>query len=184
MGSYLNCRPFRMATWDFESLERAFASAALNPTVWAEAMDVVAQTTESAGALLLPITGAQMPEVPVSRCLEEVNDLYFRNRWHERDERHKGVPLLMREGVFSDLDVFSQDYIKRHPYYQELLAPRGFQWFAGVRVAFGDDVWCLSIQRKIERGPFSDLETGKLKRLAETLPASVALAKAVGFAAS
>jgi DNA-binding CsgD family transcriptional regulator len=58
------------------------------------------------------------------------------------------------------------------------------RWFAGVRVAFDEEVWCLSIQRKAETGPFSESEKHKLVRLAQTLPASAALGKALGFAAS
>lgn len=172
-----------MASWNFELAEEAFASAALKPQMWTTAMDAVAKVTNSDGAVLLPISGAQIPDVPTSRCLEEVSDTYFRKGWYERDERTKGVPLLMRNGVISDLDLFKPEYIEKHPYYQEFLGPYGYRWFAGVRVAFGEDVWCLSIQRKIERGPFSNTEKEKLGRLSKTLPASLALAKAAGFAA-
>jgi DNA-binding CsgD family transcriptional regulator len=174
----------RLDSWDFEAVEKAFASAAVNPTEWAKAMDAAAEATNSTGAVLLPISGGHIPEMPCSISLKPVSDIYFRDRWHERDERNKGIPLLMRNGVCSDLDIFNYDYIKRHPYYQDFLAPHGFRWFAGVRVAVGDDVWCLSIQRSIERGAFSDSEKSKLIRLARTLPASAALAKALGFAAS
>ncbi|HZZ77939.1 MAG TPA: helix-turn-helix transcriptional regulator [Gemmataceae bacterium] len=172
-----------MGRWNFEPLEQAFASAAINPELWPTAMDIAAKTTNGAGALLLPISGAQMPDIPTSSCLQEVNDVYFRDRWYERDERYKGVPLLMRNGIIGDLDLFNPGYIKSHPYYQEFLAPHGLQWFAGVRVAFGQDVWCLSIQRKTSQGPFSDSEKHRLVRLSKTLPSSIALAKAVGFAA-
>jgi DNA-binding CsgD family transcriptional regulator len=173
-----------MRLWNFRALEQAFASAAINPELWPAAMDVAAKITDSTGAVLLPVSGAQMPDVPISSCLHEVNDVYFRDRWYQRDERYKGVPLLMRSGVFDDLDLFSPEYIESHPYYQEFLAPHGLRWFAGIRVAFGQDVWCLSIQRKIDRGPFSDTEKHKLVRLSKTLPSSIALAKAVGFSAA
>lgn len=173
-----------MAGWDFEVIEAAFVSAAMNPDLWPRTMDLVAKATESAGALLLPISGARMPGVPCSSSLAAATDTYFRDRWHEHDERNKGIPQLLSNGVLCDLDLFSHEYIRRHRYYQEFLAPHDLRWFAGVRVAFGDDVWCLSIQRKIEDGPFSDSEKGKLARLVGTLPASAALAKAMGFAAS
>lgn len=172
-----------MASWDLDSLGAAFVSAAINSDLWSRTMDLAAHATGSDGALLLPVSGQPTPGVPCSSCLEAATDRYFRDRWHERDERNKGIPQLLRNGVCSDLDIFSHEYIKRHPYYQEFLAPHGLRWFAGVRVAFGDDVWCLSIQRKIENGPFSGSEKSKLARLARTLPASLALAKAVSFAA-
>lgn len=175
-----------MATgnWQLDRLERAFADAALDPTGWNKAMNTVVSVTGAAGAVLLPISGAQIPEVPYSDRTGEVNETYFGDRWYEQDERSKGIPLLMRNGLVDDLDIFKQDYIKRHPYYQDFLAPFGFQWFAGVRVAAGEDAWCLSIQRTITQGPFSGPEKQRLLRLSQTLSASAALAKAIGFVAA
>lgn len=147
-------------------------------------MNTSASAIGAAGAVLLPIAGAQLPEVPHSDSVGETNEAYFRDRWYERDERSKGIPALMKNGLIDDLDLFDEDYIKRHPYYQDFLAPFGFRWFAGVRVAFGDDAWCLSIQRTIAQGPFSGSEKQKLLRLSQTLSASAALAKAVGFVTS
>lgn len=168
--------------WQLEKLERAFADAALDPARWNEAMNAVASVTGAAGAVLLPISGAQIPEVPYSDRLGEVLDTYFCDRWYEQDERSKGIPL--KRAVTDDLDIFNEGYIKRHPYYQDFLAPFGLQWFAGVRVAVGDDAWCLSIQRTFAQGLFSRPEKQGLLRLSQTLSASAALAKAIGFAAA
>lgn len=170
--------------WQLEKLERAFADAALDPTAWNKAMNTAASVTGAAGAVLLPITGAQIPEVPYSDRTGEANEAYFRDRWYERDERSKGIPLLMKNGLIDDLDIFNEGYIKRHPYYQDFLAPFGLQWFAGVRIAVGDDAWCLSIQRTFAQGLFSRPEKQRLLRLSQTLSASAALAKAIGFAAA
>jgi DNA-binding CsgD family transcriptional regulator len=173
-----------MGSWQLEQLERAFADAALDPAGWNKAMNTAAFVTGAAGAVLLPITGAQIPEVPCSDRTGEANEAYFRDRWYEQDERSKGIPLLVKNGLVDDLDLFNERYINRHPYYQDFLTPFGFRWFVGVRVAFGDDVWCLSIQRTITQGPFSGSQKKKLLRLSQTLSASAALAKAIGFAAS
>jgi DNA-binding CsgD family transcriptional regulator len=134
--------------------------------------------------VLLPVTGAQIPEVPYSDRTEEANEAYFRERWYEQDERSKGIPLLMKNGLVDDLDLFNERHIKRHPFYQDFLTPFGFRWFVGVRVAAGEDAWCLSIQRTIDQGPFAGSQKQKLLRLSQTLSASAALAKAIGFAAA
>lgn len=147
-------------------------------------MDVAAAVAGAAGAVLLPVTGAQMPQVPQSSAVAEANDTYFRQRWFEQDERSKGIPLLLRKGLVDDLDLFREDYIKRNAFYQDFLAPFGFRWFAGVKVATPDDAWCLSIQRTIDQGPFSSQEKQKLARLSETLSASAVLSKALSFAAA
>jgi len=172
-----------MATgaWQLDRLERAFADAAFNPAGWADAVHVAECVTESAGAILLPVTGARIPDTPMSDRLREVTETYFRHRWHERDERFKGMSLMMKRGVIDDLDFFDVNYINRHPYYQEFLAPFGLRWFAGVRIAFGGDVWCLSIQRTIAQGPFSLSEKQKLQQLSDRLTAGAVLAKAVGL---
>jgi DNA-binding CsgD family transcriptional regulator len=173
-----------MGKWDLEAVERAFADAAINPANWNEAMNTVAAATQSVGAVLLPVVGARMPHVPESARATEANQYYFRHRWHERDERSKGIPIMMRRGLVDDLDLFDEDYIKRHPYYQEFLATFDYRWFAGIRVAAGDDAWCLSIQRSITQGPFSTEEKRMLLRLSQTLSASAVLGKAFGFAAA
>jgi hypothetical protein len=173
-----------MRSWDLGNIERAFAEAAVDPLKWDDAMEIAAATVSASGAVLLPVMGAQLPKVPQSHRAAEANETYFKQRWYEQDERSKGIPLLMRKGLVDDLDLFKTDYIKRNAFYQEFLAPFGFRWFAGIRVATQDDAWCLSIQRTIEQGPFSADEKRKLARLSETLSASAALAKAFGFAAA
>jgi hypothetical protein len=137
---------------DLAALSEAFSTAAIDPTRWVAAMDVAAQVTGSVGAGLLPIRG-HLPTVPVGQSVGELFNRYFRERWFERDERYRGLPALMRRGVMSDLDFATPDEFAHSAYYQELFAPLGFQWFVGIKVAAGDDVWCVAIQRSINDLP-------------------------------
>lgn len=171
-----------MPDWDLGRIERAFADAALNPAAWVKALDTATEITESFGAILLPIKGGLIPNVPFTEPMSESADKYFRHHWYLRDERNRGIDIMMQRGVADDLDISSAEQIKRHPYYQEFLAPHGLRWFAGVGVACGDDLWCLSLQRTIERGPFSESEKRQLALLSSRLAASAALARAIGFA--
>jgi DNA-binding CsgD family transcriptional regulator len=171
-----------MGVWKPELIEAAFADAAFDPSAWVKALDVVVSVTESHGALLLPFTGITIPNVPFTERLGESTEAYFRDNWHLRDERHHGLPLMVRRGVFDDLDIVSADKINRHPYYQEFLRPHNLRWFAGVRVACGEDLWCLSIQRTIVQGPFSEAEKREFAKLSDRLSASAALARALGAA--
>jgi hypothetical protein len=107
---------------------------------------------------------------------------YFKNGWHLRDERQRGVGIMLRHGVYDDFDVSSVDQIKRNPYYQEFLAPHGLRWFAGVRVATDEDLWCLAIKRTIGQGPFSEAEKHQFAVLSDRLAASAVLARALGAA--
>jgi DNA-binding CsgD family transcriptional regulator len=169
-----------MALGDLSRIESAFAEAAINPALWVRALNVASREIGGYGATLL--TGSTLPNAPVTDSIGEVSEHYFRDGWHLRDQRHAGVPLLMKTGVMDDSDCINLDGIKKHPYYQEFLAPHGLRWFAGVKVACGDEVWCLSIQRKIEQGPLPPEDKARLAAVSRTLSTSAALARA--FAAS
>jgi PAS domain-containing protein/DNA-binding CsgD family transcriptional regulator len=171
----------RLRVGDLLSLTDAFSAAAIDPTLWVRAMDAAAQVTGSVGAGLLPIRG-HLPTIPVGQSVGELFDRYFRERWFERDERYRGLPALMRRGVMSDLDFATPDEFARSAYYQELFAPLGLQWFVGIKVAAGDDVWCVAIQRSIKQGPLPQAEMAKLGALSRQLSSAAALARAIGFA--
>jgi len=152
--------------WDLQRVEEAFARAAVDPPSWTAAMDVAAKETESTGAVLLPIRG-QLPNVPFSESLAQLFVSYFRDGWFLREERARGLSTMMHRGSYSDFDFISKDEINSNVYYQELLIPHGFNWFAGVKMAWDNDIWILSIQRKSENEPFSPSEMTKLSGLSQ-----------------
>jgi DNA-binding CsgD family transcriptional regulator len=171
--------------WKTELIDKAFADAALDSSLWIKALDVVTSVTESRGAILFSAKGDCLPSLPNMPFTESVAasvDHYFRDGWHLRDDRERGVELMIRRRVYDDLDISSIDQIMRHPYYQEFLAPHGLRWFAGVKVASGEDIWGLSIQRTIGQGPFSEGEKQLLAAVSDRLSASAALARALGAA--
>src|SRR5687768_12057172 len=137
--------------WDSAKLEASFIEAAVDPSRWSSVMDVAAAVAGGVGAILLPIRG-RLPNAPFSESVGELAEAYFREGWSEREERYRGVGTLMRRGAFSDLDFISVEEIATNVYYQEFLAAYGFQWFAGIKVAFADDLWVLAIQRTIAQG--------------------------------
>jgi DNA-binding CsgD family transcriptional regulator len=171
-----------MAIWKPDLIDKAFADAALDPSLWVKALDIVTSLTESQGAILVPAKGDGLPNIPFTQSMSAAIESYFRDGWHLRDVRTLGLDTMARCGVVDDLDISNFDGIKRHPYYQEFLAPQGLRWFAGVRVASGEDLWCLSIQRTIDQGPFSEVEKRQLAKLSDRLSASAALARALGAA--
>jgi DNA-binding CsgD family transcriptional regulator len=171
-----------MALGDLSRIECAFAEAAIDETLWGRAMDVATRETGSFGSVLLPITGVAIPNAPGTESLHRVSEHYFRDEFHLRDQRHVGVPVLMKTGIMDDRDCIDLDLLKRHSYYQEFLAPHGLRWFAGIKVGCGDEMWCLSIQRRIEQGPFPTEDKLRLADLSQSLSTSAVLARA--FAAS
>lgn len=167
--------------FDVEGVAAAFTEAAYDPSKWSAAMDRVAQATHSHGATLLPIRG-RLPDMPFSPSLGESVETYINDKWVERDERYRCTPVLAQKGVATEFDFTTPDAMSRHPYYQDFLGKLGLRWFAGVKVASGDDFWCCSIQRTIQQGPFSAGELEQLARLSNRLSSAAALARALGFA--
>lgn len=173
-----------MATWDLGAIESAFADAAVGSGEWTGALETIAAVTESHGALLLPVRGGVLRTLPFTESLSQSFDAYVRDGWHLRDERMRGVPLMQKTGVIDDFDISSAETIASHPYYQEFLAPLGLRWFAGIGIFFEDDIWCLSIQRRIDQEPFSASEKAELGKLCRSLATGAATSRILGAAAT
>lgn len=162
-------------------VETAFAEAALDATRWSAAMDAAARATGSRGAVMIPLRG-HLPGLPSSDTVCDLVHSYLHDGWYQRDARYGCVPALMRSGVTNDFDMATAEELARNEFYQDFLAKFGFQWFAGIRVAAGDDVWCLTLQRTADQEPFSPSELHELSRLSGSLGASAAFARALGLA--
>jgi DNA-binding CsgD family transcriptional regulator len=170
-----------LSAWDLDAIGAAFAEAAVDPSRWDAAMGIAGEVTGSAGALLIPFQGA-LPNLPRSLSIAALVYDYARTGWIHHDARRACVPTLLRTGVATEFSFTTADKINRHPFWQELLAPHRLRWFAGVHVACEDEQWCLAIQRSIDQGPFSPLETRRLAKLSKRLASAAALARALGFA--
>jgi DNA-binding CsgD family transcriptional regulator len=171
-----------LPSWNLTTIESAFVEAAIDRSKWVAAMDAVAATTGSAGAILLPVPSRAVPVVPFSESLGTTSETYFNDGWVDRDVRYRGIPTLLRNGVVCDLDFVTKDEIKRSAYYHDFLGRDGLRWFAGVKVAVGNDVWCLSIQRSTKQGPFERAELEKLASLSMSLSSAASVAHALDFA--
>ena len=171
-----------MGQWDLEAVEAAFSEAAINPAEWTHALNIVAAQTKAFGAILIPIAGNHLPNVPFSDRMASSMAAYFRGGWHLQDERKRGAAIMKKSGVVDDLEIVSVDELKKSAYYQDFLAPEGLQRFAGVKFACGDDLWCLSIQRSLGETPFSPEEKQKLAKLSRSLSSAAAIARALGCA--
>ncbi len=172
-----------MAEFDgLAEIGEAFAAAALDPSRWNAAMEAAARATGSFGAVLVPVTGARLPLFPLSQSMIACAETYVQDGWINRDVRYNSVPKFMRARVVSEFDFTTPDEMARHPYYEEFLRLYKLRWFGGVKVGSGADVWCLSIQRSITEGPFSQKELRRLARLSRRLSNAAELARAFGFA--
>lgn len=167
--------------FDIARITEAFAAAVLDSTRWNSAMELASAETGSLGALMFPNKGA-LPYIPVCESMAESFEVYIRDGWIERDERHRGLPTMLERGVVTDLDFTSREHKRHHPYFQDFITRCGLYDFAGVRVGNGENVWCLSIQRTAEQGDFSRSELRSLAQLARSLDSIAETASALAFA--
>jgi DNA-binding CsgD family transcriptional regulator len=172
-----------VSLWNSKAVASAFVDAAISPELWVKAMDTIARETLSVGAILIPMQGA-IPNIPVSESIRLVTEAYFRDGWWMRDERFRCRDTLMCKGVADDFDFITAEEMERHPYYQEFLRPFNLKYFAGVKMTAGDDLWCVSIQRSPQQGPFAADEKRELAALSQQLSSAAALARALGFASA
>jgi len=164
-----------------EQVEAAFVAAAIDPNLWNQAMEIAADATGSAGALMFPTKGPAV-SIPLTRSMLGAYETYLRDGWYQRDERYRAIPLMMRNGVATDFDIFTAEDMQRHEYYQDFLARAGLQSGAIVKVASDHDVWVLSLQRGIGQGRFNPEELRLIASLSAKLSSAAALAEALSFA--
>lgn len=171
-----------MASWNLNLIEQAFSRAATDVVAWKDALDTVVTETGSHGTLLFNLTGVQFPTALVTDSMQESTHVYMRDGWNGRDARFRGAPLLQRQAVIDDFDIFNPDTIKQLPYFQEFLRPLNLSGFAGIRIAHGDNLWCLSLQRSPAQGHFSVEEKQQLAALSNSMSSAAAMSNALGFA--
>lgn len=148
--------------------------AALDPAAWPDVMEEISQAVGATGAALLQ-SDVRTADVPRTAGVDEALRAYFRDNWHTRDLRTRGVPALLRgQPVIADEDCVTPDEFKWEAFYNDFLLPWGLQWFAGIGFWPGTALWALSIQRTTRDGPFTPEDKRFLAelspRLTEVLP--------------
>jgi DNA-binding CsgD family transcriptional regulator len=169
------------ASWDFDAVDAAFAEAAIDSSRWKAAIEVAAIATGSIGAILVPVSG-RLPAMPCTDSIAAATEVYVRDGWIHRDERTRALRNLIRAGVATDLDFATPDEIRRHPYYQEFLAPFGLRWSGLVKMQACNELWVLSLQRSIQQGPFTLPEQSQLAALSRRLASAAAVANMLSLA--
>ncbi|WP_279356588.1 hypothetical protein [Methylobacterium indicum] len=163
-------------------LDDSLGEAALDPSRWGAVLGHVSTLVGGDGAMLLQ-SHRRIPGVPCTPEVDELVAAYFRYGWHLNDLRTRAVPRVMRGEVVTDLDILTTEEIDRAPYYNDLLRPHGYSWFAVAGFRAGAEHWAVSVQRKTRRGPFEAAGVRPLGGLMRRLGEAAALSEALGRAA-
>jgi DNA-binding CsgD family transcriptional regulator len=173
-----------MSNIDTARLEDIYArlgNATIDPAMWPEILEQISAAVGATGAVIVQ-SDARTSDVPRSAGINEMINTYFCNGWHTRDIRaDRGFPLIQKgQRVVIDQDIVRPGELERLPYYGELMAPYGLQWFAAVAFWAGPALWALSIQRTTNEGPFEADDKRVLAHFSQRLTEVASLSTAVG----
>lgn len=160
---------------------RRLGEAALDPALWPEVMENLSAAVGATGAVLFQ-SDVRTADVPRTSGADEMITNYFRDNWHMRDLRaERGVPqILSGHAAVTDQDLVTPEEMRREGYYNEMLLPYGFRWFAGIGFWAGPALWALCIQRADSEGPFEAEDKRLLAALSAPLTEAATLSTAVG----
>jgi DNA-binding CsgD family transcriptional regulator len=152
----------------------------LDPAGWVGVMEDICAGVGARGAVLLQ-ADVRTPDVPRTPGVDEAIDRYFRQGWHQRDVRARGIPLLLQgRRVFTDEDITTPEEQQRDPFYNECVFSAGLHDFAGIGVFAESRLWAVAIQRTAKEGAFEKDELRALAGLADGLTAVATLSVIVG----
>lgn len=165
----------------FAEASQSLLDAAIDPSRWTDAMDMIARYAGGTGSVLLQVRG-RAPGTPHSASLAGALDTYFRDGWHLRDERVRGLPLVRARGIAVDQDFASREEIESSDYYCGLLGKFDLRWSAIIGFSSAEEEWCLVVQRGDGDGAFDADEQADLVRFAPHLNQSALLARNLAYA--
>jgi DNA-binding CsgD family transcriptional regulator len=155
----------------------------LDPAGWVGVMEDICAGVGALGAGLLQ-GDVRTPDVPVTAGVREAFDFYFKEGWHQRDVRARGIPLLLQgRKVFTDADIITADEMRRDPFYNDCVFRVGLNAFAGIGLFAGSRLWAVAIQGAATEEPFEGRDLQALAGLADGLTAAATLSVIVGRAA-
>lgn len=162
-------------------IESGLVTAALRSETWEQTLSQIATATGARGVIAIPLKG-RVPGLPMSASLEALGDEYFRGGWSQNDYRARGIPKLLKTGLFVDQDYATPEAMRSEPFYADYLQRHGFQWSAGLLVQAGGDAWAMMLQRTIDQGPYTPDDQAALRRLIAPLNRAALLARSLGEA--
>ncbi len=168
---------------DLAKLEKAgrrLGEVAVDPENWIGVMEDICAGVGARGAALLQ-GDVRTPDVPITPAVREAFGGYFKEGWHQRDLRARGIPLLLQgRRVFTDADIVTPEEMRREPFYNECVFKAGLNGFAGIGLFAESRLWVVAIQRATDEGAFEQSELQALASLADRLTAAATLSVVVG----
>ncbi len=156
---------------DLKGLDLALdkvVEATLNPSLWQEVVDGIAQATGSHGVNIIPVAERAPGLIVSTESLGGAFEDYFNNGWYANEWRLRGVPFLLRQGTACDPEYTSRDDFENHPYYR-FHAKHGIGRSCMVAFSRPEDMLVMTLHRKLTDDFFSDEEVAVLRAMRDRL---------------
>ena len=137
--------------------------AAVEPTLWPEALERFAHSVGCIGMAMIPITPNDASGLIVSPSMREVEDDYRRSWWRHDTRVARIFERRLSRGVFCEAQLFGEEELERDPFRQEFCRQYGIGVFAVQLIEpLPGQVVAFSGQRGIKRGHFEQKEIAGL----------------------
>jgi len=160
-----------------EHLVDEIYESAVNPSLWMDVMEHLAQVAGAEGTTLLAtspnITGlapGRAQWIATPGVYEAVSAWLNNERWIKLNIRGERLMKIREPRWLVDHDGLTQEEIDTHPYYTEFVRPQGFGWVVGTTIRSScDDILVFSIERRHDKGPVERERVAQLDRLRPSL---------------
>lgn len=153
---------------DVDEVADRLYEAAILPELWPQALDRLAQYSDTAGAAVVSIN-ARGVRLVGSPAVAEVGERVIREGWMNRSGRADGA---MRRGLVgaprfvTEVDYFEPGQIETDPIVNEVFRPAGFGWAAGfINQLPHEDLIVFNVEQFWDKGPIEGAALDRLNAL-------------------
>ena len=162
-------------------IERLY-DAALDPTLWRDALDRLALATGGIGTAMIPITPGDCSGLVVSPELDETRSAYDREWWRYDSRVARIHARKLSVGVVCEADLFTPEELAKDPFRQEFcrIYKKG-DFACQLSSPFPGSVVAFSVQRAAADGRFERGELDRLRLIGPHAARAAVLSHQLGF---
>ena len=156
-----------------------FLAAALLSEGWEAALQQLAEAAEAGGVTMMRLRNGRPLAVLSSTSWVEADAQMIAGDAPPSPRRYFPNHVF-GQGFVGDMDVWPEEALRRDPFFQEFLRPRGVFYHAKARLADDhDERISLSLKRLSRFGPYEPMDIVALNRLLPKLQMAVRVARRV-----
>lgn len=140
---------------------------ALDPTIWHNSLQSLAEEVGAAGCLFYPEQPENVVGLRVSNELTDVLAGFIAGGWHLDDHRFERGWRLIDSGrsVILEHDIATDDERRTKPFYRDWAEPTGLPWWAAIGLEVNGERWAVPLLRSKKQGAFTPAEKQSLAAL-------------------